>query len=203
MKNRFILILFIFIFCCSSDEEIIENLNFDSVVNLHAPAIGGQGQSTDGNFTKFDFESGMQTTSESEWDIAFRTTTIIVNGGSKFLEQEPERTGNAGAYIFNGAISEVSSASDEYIQQDTELGYAIPIGSGNGWYNYSGAPNHIVSPIPGKTIVLRTRDNRYAKIEIVSYYLDAPDNPNALSHESRYYTFNYFFQSEFGNTSLD
>ena len=203
MEYRFTPILFLLIFCCSSDEQIVENLNFDSVVNLHAPASGGQGQSTDGNFTKFDFESGMQTMSESEWDIAFRTTTIIVNGGSKFSEEEPERTGNAGAYIYNGAINEISFASDEFIQQDTELGYAIPTGSGNGWYNYSGEPNHIISPIPGKTIVFRTRDNRYAKIEIVSYYLDAPNDPNAMDNESRYYTFNYFFQSEFGNTYFD
>ena len=59
-----------------------------------------------------------------------------------------------------------------------------------------------ISPIPGKTIVIRTRDNRYAKIEIVSYYFDAPNDPNAMDNESRYYTFNYFFQSEAGNTSL-
>lgn len=203
MEYRFIPILFLLIFCCSSDEQIVENLNYNTIVNLHAPANGGQGQSTDGNFTKFDFESGMQTMSESEWDIAFRTTTIIVNGGSKFLDEEPERTGNAGAYIYNGAINGVSLAYDELIQQDSELGYAIPSGSGNGWYNYSGEPNHIISPIPGKTIVFRTRDNRYAKIEIISYYLDAPNNPNAMDNESRYYTFNYFFQSEFGNTSLD
>ena len=203
MEYRFTVFLFLLIFNCSSDEQIEENLNVDTVVNLYAPANGGQGQNTDGNFTKFDFESGLQTMSESEWDIAFRTTTILVNGGSKFLDEEPERTGNAGAYIYNGAINEVSFASNELIIQDTELGYAIPIGSGNGWYNYSGAPNHIISPIPGRTLVFRTRDNRYAKVEIVSYYLDAPNNPNAMDDESRYYTFNYFFQSEFGNTSFD
>ena len=81
MEYRFTPILFLLIFCCSSDEQIVENLNYNTIVNLHAPANGGQGENTDGNFTKFDFESGMQTMSESEWDIAFRTTTIIVNGG--------------------------------------------------------------------------------------------------------------------------
>ena len=130
MKYRFIPILFLLIFCCSSDEQIVENLNFDSVVNLHAPASGGQGQSTDGNFTKFDFESGMQTMSESEWDIAFRTTTIIVNGGSKFSEEEPERTGNAGAYIYNGAINEIIKEDEEVIINDdeqTSLTFDLPI----------------------------------------------------------------------------
>ena len=119
MEYRFIPILFLLIFCCSSDEQIIENVNYNTIVNLHAPANGGQGQNTNGNFTKFDFESGMQTMSENEWDIAFRTTTIIVNGGSKVLEEEPDRTGNAGAYIYNGAINEVGLAYDELIQQDT------------------------------------------------------------------------------------
>ena len=56
MEYRFTPILFLLIFCCSSDEQIVENLNYNTIVNLHAPANGGQGDSTDGNFTKFDLK---------------------------------------------------------------------------------------------------------------------------------------------------
>ena len=195
MKKIYFILISIFIFSCDSDETVIENTNYNTIYNLHA--------TSDSSFTKFDFDSAMETTSEIEWDIAFKTTTIIVNGGSKFSDEEPERTGNAGAYIYNGILSDVEFADDELMIQDSDQGYAIPTGSGNGWYNYSGSPNHIITPIPGKVIILRTRDNKYAKIEILSYYLDAPDNPDYTINDSRYYTFNYVLQSEQGNTSFN
>lgn len=195
MKKIYFILIPIFIFSCNSDETLIENTNYNTIYNLHAPS--------ETSFTKFDFDSGMETPSENEWDIAFKTTTIIVNGGSKFTDEEPERTGNAGAYIYNGILSDVEFVDDELMIQDSDQGYAIATGSGNGWYNYSGPPNHIITPIPGKVIILRTRDNKYAKIEILSYYLDAPDNPDYTINDSRYYTFNYVLQSEQGNTTFN
>ena len=36
---------------------------YDTIYNLHAPS--------ETSFTKFDFDSGMETPSENEWDIAF------------------------------------------------------------------------------------------------------------------------------------
>ena len=75
--------------------------------------------------------------------------------------------------------------------QDAAATYAIPTGSGNGWYNYS---NTIISPIAGKVFVVKTHDGKYAKFEILSYYKDAPATPDATS-VGRYYTFNYAYQA--------
>ena len=49
---------------------------------------------------KFDFVTGEKSTSETEWDIAFRGTTICINGGtSTGTADEPVRNGNAGAVV--------------------------------------------------------------------------------------------------------
>jgi hypothetical protein len=63
-----------------------------------------------------------------------------------------------------------------------------------GWYNYDGATN-IVTPIAGKVILIRTATGKYAKLEIVSYYQNAPATPTATS-VSRYYTFRYLYQPD-------
>jgi len=150
-------------------------------------------------FEKFDFESGLQTESDSEWDVAFRGTTIIVNGGTSLgSADEPERTGDAGVYIFDGTMDEMTAVETSLIIQDSADGYAITPGSGNGWYTYAGAPTYLISPTPGKILVFRTRDGKYAKMEILSYYLGAPENPDAFSDPSRYYTFNYVYQPNEG-----
>ena len=111
---------------------------------------------------------------------------------------EPERTGDAGVYIFNGTMAEMTAVETSLIIQDSADGYAITSGSGNGWYTYAGAPTYLISPTPGKILVFRTRDGKYAKMEILSYYLGAPENPDAFSDPSRYYTFNYVYQPNEG-----
>ena len=42
-----------------------------------------------------------------------------------------------------------------------------------------------------------------AKVEILSYYLGAPENPDAFTDPSRYYTFNYVYQPNEGATTFD
>jgi len=165
------------------------------VENLHAPQAGGQGQPVSGEFTKFDFENGAITTSDTEWDIAFRGTSIIVNGGvSLGTVNEPNRTKTAAIYIESGTMDSVTEANINKFEQDTATGYAITTGSGNGWYTYAGPPTHLINPTAGKIIVIKTRTGKYAKIEILSYYKDAPASPNAFTDPSKYYTFNYVYQ---------
>ena len=184
---------------CDDDDPVILDTVSLTVEDLYAPQEGGQGQPISGLFAKFDFESGLQTESDSEWDVAFRGTTIIVNGGTSLgSADEPERTGDAGVYIFNGTMAEMTAVETSLIIQDSADGYAITSGSGNGWYTYAGAPTYLISPTPGKILVFRTRDGKYAKMEILSYYLGAPENPDAFSDPSRYYTFNYVYQPNEG-----
>ena len=204
IKFLTIAIILIFTFSCEDDNNIGVDTISITVEDLHAPLEGGQGQSASGSFTKFNFEDGIQTNSETNWDIAFRGTSIIVNGGiSMGTEDEPERNGNGAAYIFEGTMNEMEIVETSLLVSDSQNSYAIPTGSGNGWYTYSGPPNHLINPTPGKILVFRTHNNKFAKVEILSYYLGAPENPDVLSDQSRYYTFNYVYQPNEGATTFD
>ena len=205
-KSKVILlsIIILFFYNCEDDSPAPLDIVYSTIEDLHAPQEGGQGQPISGEFTKFDFDSGLATESSTEWDIAFRGTSIIINGGSSLgTANEPERTGDAGAYIYDGLMTEMSIVDTALFEQDSSEGYAIATGSGNGWYTYAGAPTFLISPTPGKILVFRTRDGKFAKVEILSYYLGAPENPNAFTDPSRYYTFNYVYQPNQGALTFD
>ena len=193
-KIKYFLLIFVFFISCSDDDDTILPSISSTFTNLHAPQTGGMGQPIGGDFTKFNFSTGQITTDTQDWDIAFRGTTIIVNGGTKIgLNDEPNRNGAGAVGIASGTFSSITSADVSSLSQDGPNSPAIPTGSGNGWYNYSGPPTFLITPIPGKILIVKTHDNRYAKVEILSYYKDAPANPNFMSSESRYYTFNYLY----------
>ena len=196
--------------CSSDDDNGPQHLALESeqVNNLYAPLTNDFGQPPAGPFIKFDFSTGMITTSETEWDIAFRSTAIIVNGGvSQGLTDEPERNGGAAAYITENTFDEVIEVNPNLFVQDSETSRAIPTGSGNGWYNYDGtnqaAPR--ITPIPGRILVFKTRDGRYAKIDILNYYKDNPSEitDEIAQNDFRYYTFNYSFQPNEGITTFE
>ena len=154
-----------------------------------------------GIFTKFSFSEG-DTVNHNNWDVAFRGTTLIVNGGEKAHNDQPNRIGNAAIYIANGTMSEINSVDTNRLLQDNSSGSAIlenmmvdDLGiSGEGWasYNYQ---THIISPIPGRILVFRTHNNKYAKMEILYFY----NNPNPEPQNGDYggfYTFNYVYRSD-------
>jgi len=193
--------LIIFASSCSSDDDntLIAQIETQSFENLHAPQEGGQGTPVSGEFVKFNFATGQITTSETEWDIAFRGTLILVNGGeTSGIVDEPAKTGVAAAYIASGAMATVTSVNTALLIQDSEIATSIPTGSGEGWYIYAGPPSHLITPITGKILVFRTHDGKYAKVEILSYYKDAPEAPDAFTDEDRYYSFNYVYQPNEG-----
>lgn len=197
-------IMLISFFNCEDDGPNLQDIQSVSIEDLYAPQEGGQGQPISGTFARFDFETGLQTESETEWDVAFRGTSIIVNGGTSLgTTDEPERTGDAGVYIFDGTMAEMVAVETSLIIQDSSSGYAIQSGSGNGWYTYAGPPTYLINTTPGKILVFRTRDGKYAKMEILSYYLGAPENPDAFSDPSRYFTFNYVYQPNEGVTDFN
>jgi hypothetical protein len=202
MKAIAIATLFIGFTSCDNDDEntpLPDPVQSEQVVNFAAPQTGGQGQPIGGEFAKFDFETGMQTTSDTDWDIAFRGTTIAVNGGTVTgTADEPTRNGNAGVTIVSGTFASVNTADGLTFTQDADAGFAIPNVSDNGWYNYNFMTN-IVSPIPGKILVFRTRDGKYAKVEILSYYLDQDTSNTAVG---RHYTFDYVYNPNEGETSF-
>ncbi|TXN38356.1 hypothetical protein FVB32_08695 [Flagellimonas hymeniacidonis] len=185
-----------------SSFTVLSNLVAETMSNLAAPQTGGQGEPVGGPFAKFSFETGAITDSETDWDIAFRGTSIAINGGAVTgTTDEPARNGSGGAAIENGIFSEVTSAVGLSFAEDADGAFAIPGGSDNGWYNYNPS-TFTISPIPGKVLVIRTHDGKYAKVEILSYYRDAPAQPDPFVDESRVYTFKYVYNPNEGETSL-
>jgi len=146
-----------------------------------------------GHYTFFSFKDNdtipRSDSATTRWDIAFKSTTIIVNSGSS-------GPGAAGAQIVVGLFDELAEAPANGYNSDNASSFAIPTGTGTGWYNYSGEPNHVITPIPGRVLVVQTSDGKYAKVEILSFYKDAPATPAYQDPTGRWYTFRYIYQPD-------
>lgn len=167
-------------------------------------------------FTLYDLDAGAVVLSSSEtdpavrqrdsastaWDVGFRGTTIIFNGGTS-------GPGEGAAQLLAQPFAEVTEAPATGYAADgantcpaveTPGGtfpgapYALCTGSDNGWYTYNPQQNLIV-PIPGRTVVLTTGEGDYAKLRILSYYQGNP-NPPDPQVPGRYYTFEYVVQPD-------
>ena len=199
----FVLSLFLFTSCeKSSTEELLWWHNAD-VVELDASdfELNIADTSATGNFVKFSFLEGGIVTND-KWDVAFRGTTLIVNGGEKAHNDQPDRTGDAAVYIATGSMSEINSVDTNRLLQDNSSGSAIlnnimidDLGvSGQGWASYSFS-THLFSPRAGRILVFRTHDNKYAKMQII-YFYDSLNPDTGSGDIGGFYTFNYVYQSE-------
>ena len=133
---------------------------------------------------------------------------LVVNDGDKIdlgkiLVKIPRKSAKTAGYVAVGAYGSINNVDESLLKQDSESAYAVPTGSGNGWYNYEGPPTHLITPIAGRTLIFKTHNGRYAKMEIQSYYKNAPESPNAFTDEAQVYTFNYTYQPNEGVASFD
>ena len=157
-----------------------------------------------GPFTKFSFSEGGEVQGDN-WDIAFRNSKIIVNGGADSDTSQPSRTGNAAAYRIDGLMADITSVNLALLKQDgsntSMYGTAAIIDdqgqAGLGWslYNNDIPQAPILEPLAGKILVFRTHDNKYAKMEIL-YFYDSPDPEPSEGDFGGFYTFNYVYQSD-------
>lgn len=182
----------------SCEENTVEEPEIElqavTVENLHAPGDlmdRSTGEITEVRpFRYFSLEDNqMVENREGDWDIGFKGTTIIVNSGSS-------GPGTAQALVVTGTFDEITSVpATADFKSDGEDGMAIPTGSGNGWYNYNSS-SHIVSPIPGRVLLIRTNEGNHAKVEILSYYQDNPplSEVDPMTTPSPYFTFRYLIQ---------
>lgn len=204
MKTKFLKLtlfaLVLFTASCSNDdkEETIPEVVTEKATNIPAPQTGGQGQPVGGEFTKFSFSENKVVTTD-KWDIAFRGTTIIVNGGAKYNPEsvdEPARTGDGAVSIVSGTFASVTTIPEaSTFKQDANAVYAFPTSGDNMWYDYNSL-THVISAKAGKVYVIKTHDGKYAKVEFLSYYKDAPVTPDPLKTEdTRFYTFNFAYQA--------
>jgi hypothetical protein len=152
----------------------------------------GQPTGITNKFTLFNFATGKivanADSATAKWDVGFRRTTIIINGGTS-------GPGTAGAIIRSALFDDIKEAPADGYAVDNKTAtpaYAIPTGSGNGWYTYDASAN-VIKPTAGKIIIFRTADNHYAKVEILSYYKGNKATP-ASTDLSGYYSFRYVYQ---------
>ena len=124
----------------------------------------------------------------TKWDLAFSKTTIAVNGGTS-------GPGKGGAQVIEQPFMLIKEAPKDGYKIDGESGSAIPGGSGNSWYKYDMSV-HAILPIVGRTILVKTAEGKFAKVEIISYYKGAPED--VPTEESSYFTFRYAIADENG-----
>lgn len=172
----------------------VQNLIADTIVGI---APSGQPYGS-GKFTFFSLENKTivpnSDSASSNWDIAVRGTTILTNGGTS-------GPGAGGGFVWLGAFDNLTSVpADSTFKTDAAPVYAITTGSGKGWYNYDG-PTNLITPLPGRVLVIRTAKGKYAKIEILNYYKKgqtpaATDPDNVKLTEQRYYLLRYTYQAD-------
>jgi len=151
-----------------------------------------------GDYTKFSFAEGTVVEGD-DWDVAFRSTSIIFNGGVASNSSQPSRTGNAAVYLIDGTMEDISLVDESLLLQDEATSTAIIDDMGiqqMGWCVYDFTTN-MISPIAGKILVVRTHDNKYAKIEILNFY-----DATCTNVYGGFYTFNYVYQSEESNLTF-
>lgn len=182
------------LFSCKKDDDALPDPTPDpleiSIVNSLPPA-------SDPNQPVYYSLERNEVVPESEantskWDIAFARTTILINSGTS-------GPGQGSAQVLIGIFEEIETAPlDGYRIDNAPESYAIPTGSGNGWYSYNPAANTI-NPIAGRVIVMKTASGKYAKLEMISYYKNAPSNPGSAD-EARHYTFRFSYQPDGSRT---
>lgn len=201
MSTRFswafpILALFVFVGCDSDsggdDFTPAATLTISDIPADPVTGVDATGRPIGANaFTFVSLRTGevlpSADSASTQWDLAFKGSTILVNGGTS-------GPGNGGALVLEALFQEVMEAPASGYNTDSADGFAIPTGSGNGWYNYNPAAN-ILSPIPGRVLVVRCADGSFAKVRIISYYRGAPETPTA-EDTSRYITIEYAHQDD-------
>jgi HmuY protein len=195
---------FAILFAGCQEDEVTLPVVATTFSNLAAdPGTGfnpstGQPTGLTRQFTFFSFKTGdivaNADSATNKWDLGFNGTTIIVNSATS-------GPGTTQVQIVNGIFDELLEAPADGYKSDNDpapiagapnANLAIPSGSGQGWYTYDGAAQ-VNRPTAGKVIVVKTSEGRFAKMEIISYYKDAPANPTS-SNLARYYTFRYVYQ---------
>ncbi|MEM9389036.1 MAG: HmuY family protein [Bacteroidota bacterium] len=134
------------------------------------------------------------------WDIAFISIyNSYITSNNSSIENNPAYGGEgSGSMIVLDALFDeldeapTDEAFEAFMETQSSAGWEdFPPGD-KGWYFYS-LDSHIMSAIAGITIVIKTPDDKYAKIEMSSLYLNSPENPT-VNTPAPYFTFRYFLQ---------
>lgn len=161
------------LFTACKKEKVSENILTSNTVNdLPADTIIGIAPSGQpygsGKFTFYNLETksvvSNTDSATNKWDLGFRGTLVITNSGNM-------GPGNGGGFVYVCTFNDLRSvpADSTFKTENAPASNAIPFGSGKGWYSYNG-PANLVTPIPGRLLIVRTATGKYAKVEILNYY---------------------------------
>ena len=123
----------------------------------------------------------------TKWDLAFRSTSVITNGGTG-------GTGNGGAMVLTATDFDTLSTAPE-TGYEVESDTSSPI---SGWYTYTGPvgfPPHSILMNPGVVVIVKTADEKFAKVQFLSYYRGGSPVPNE-GDSPRFYHFKYGLQPD-------
>lgn len=211
MKNLIWALVVVVFAACSKDDydntpepaltvKTVNSIIADTIIGI---APSGQPFGS-GKYTFYSLENNtLVPTSDSnstKWDLGFRGTSIIVNGGNS-------GPGAGGAFVYVGVFEDLKKLPvDSVFKTDNApTSYAVTAGSNRGWYSYN-APVNLITPIPGRVLVIRTATGKYAKVEILNYYKGgvtpgAGDSDADKLSRQRYFTFRYIYQPN-GSTTF-
>lgn len=186
-----------FVFTACSDDTTGANGEEESRFEIHTAEDVPADTASTGDITYYNLRENTTVedsdSASTEWDVAFSGTTLYTNSGAS-------GPGDGGAIVLDQAFETTTIAPSEGYNVDTDTLLAVPSGSDNGWYNYN-MTTHVITPLPDKTIVVRTADGQhYAKLRVISYYKGNPDlsgdefNNNPGEYPSRHYTIEYAIQ---------
>jgi hypothetical protein len=142
----------------------VRNLPADTIIGFNS--IGQPVGS--GRYSFFSLERGQWVpnadSNTNRWDLAFAGTVIRVNN-------QTSGPGLGGAFVQTGTFESLLRVpADSVFRVDNHpVSYAIARGSGRAWYTYDG-PTNLLTPIPGRVLVVRTATGKFAKVEILNYY---------------------------------
>ena len=143
MRYTCLLFLFSLLIFTSCEKTLNKGVIADDVitfVELDASqyTVNQLDSSLAGKYERFSFSEG-DTVSHDNWDVAFKGSTIIINGGEPSDQDQPNRVGDAAVYIADGVMSDVRTVDVSKFFQDNLAGPAIidDLGiSGQGWASY-------------------------------------------------------------------
>ena len=132
------------------------------------------------SFTKGDVLEIADPLNSMDWDLGFQRTTVITNGGVSGL-------GKGGAVLLKDVEFEgVKEAPAAGYAADADENLAIIAQSEEGWYIYTGPPNHWILPLEKRVFVVQAADGTFAKVHFIGYYKD-----NESKKEGGFITFEY------------
>lgn len=147
-------------------------------------------------FVFFNFKSGTEVaatdSASTKWDIGIRYVDIIINshssgpGNGGVITQMVDVTNNI---TFDGLKE---APADGYSYDTTATSRAINTGLTTGWYNYD-RNTHAFSSKADRFFIIRTADNHYVKMEILSVDYKDFQGPTPIT---LIYKFRYAYQAE-------